>query len=366
MLMKRYPLTVKHIQAETEEAFTISFEQPDDTPWNYQPGQFLTLETVIDGEIYRRAFSLSSSPIIDTELRVTIKRIPQGKVSGYLWSSLRPGDQLMALPPMGNFVLPIDPAHRRHYILIGAGSGITPLMSMLKTALAQEPESKVSLWYGNRREDDIIFKDELIYLKDKYQDRLTVIHVLSRPRAGWKGLIGRLDEKQVYELILDLFMIDEYKKRYYICGPEGMMEAVCKAMDKHAIDPLHVFQEYYHTPLDRMLERLSHQEAPEDVYERTGTGISSDPHRVKIHLNDEQHQIEVKPDQSILDAALDHGLDVPYSCKGGICTTCKALCISGKVGMKVDLGLSENDKAEAYVLTCQAFPLEDGVEVEYQ
>jgi len=363
MSIKLYPLTVKHIQGETEDAYTISFQQPEDPVWNYQPGQFLTLEITIEGETHRRAFSLSSSPPTDTELRVTIKRIPLGKVSGYLWSSLRPGDQVMALPPMGNFILPIDPEHRRHYILIGAGSGITPLMSMLKAALALEPESKVTLWYGNRKENDIIFKDELIHLKDQYQERLTVIHVLSQPGIGWKGLKGRLDEEQVYELILDLFMIDEYKKRYFICGPEGMMESVRRAMDKHAIDPLHVFQEYYHTPLDRMLEQLSHEKVQENGQDISG--ISPDPHRVKIHLNDEWHQIEVKPEQSILDAALEHGLDAPYSCKGGICTTCKALCTSGKVGMKVDMGLSEQDKEDGYILTCQAFPLGEDVEIAY-
>ncbi len=350
---KLHELTVIRKVAETSEAFSLYFQQPEGDLWKYVPGQYITLEIDIKGEIHRRAFSLSSSPYSDQQLCVTIKRIPNGIVSGYLMDHVHEGNTLKVLPPMGNFTLNIDVTHRRHYILIGAGSGITPLMSMLTSVLIAEPDSKVTVWYGNRREEDIIFKHSLIQLKEQWKDRLTVVHVLSQPPANWKGLTGHLDREQVYELILDLFMVDEYTKRYYICGPEAMMEEAIKAMDKHAIDPMYVFQEYYHAPLDHLLSSMNG--APKLAAKNE---VRQD-YQVKIHMRDEIHVLAVASDQSILDAGLTHGLALPYSCKGGICTTCKAQCIAGDVGMKVDIGLSEQEKKAGYVLTCQSFPMSD-------
>ena len=346
---------------QTDQAYTLVFGRPEGSVWDYHPGQYLTIRVFIAGEEFRRPYSLSSSPL-DTEiLAVTIKRLPEGKVSNFLRDALQVGDEVEVLPPMGNFYVEPTPLRIRHYILIGGGSGITPLMSILKTALAIEPDSKVTLWYGNRNEESIIFREELSQLKQTYRERLTLIHVLSQPASDWKGLSGRLNKDRVYDLILDLFMVDEFQKGYYLCGPEGLMLAAQDAMEAHAIDPRHIFQEHFvgHT-FEADLEKAMDTESKE--------GSATDPppsHSVSILLDEERYEVEVKPGQSILDAALAEGLDAPYSCKGGVCTTCMGRLLKGEITHSSAVILLDSEKEKGIVLTCQAQPVSDDVEIEY-
>lgn len=346
---------------QTDQAYTLVFRRPEGSIWDYQPGQYLTIRVFIKGEEFRRPYSLSSSPLDTDKLAVTIKRLPEGRVSNHLRDTLQIGDRVDVLPPMGNFYVEPTPRRIRHYILIGGGSGITPLMSILKTALAIEPDSKVTLWYGNRREESIIFRKELSQLKQAYRERLTLIHVLSHPPTDWKGPSGRLDKDRVYQLILDLFMVDEYQKAYYLCGPEGLMQAAQDAMEAHAIDPRHIFQEHFvgHV-LEAELEKATQAESEAD--------LATDPPRsysISIMLDEERYQVTVKPGQSILDAALEEGLDAPYSCKGGVCTTCMGRVLTGEITHSDAVMLLDSEKEKGIVLTCQAQPVSDDVVIEY-
>ena len=236
-----YELPVKAIIDETPEAYTICFENLNPELFTYQAGQYLTLKVEIEGEEYRRAFSLSSSPDLDQDLHITIKRIPNGKVSNFLKDHLEVGDLVDVMPPMGGFKILPELDRQRHYIMLGAGSGITPLMSMIKTVLHREPLSKVSLWYGNRTQEDIIFDKQLQKLKSEYPDRLGIFHTLSQPEGTWRGRKGRLNKQNVYDLLLDLFMVDTYRKQYFICGPEAMIVDACEALEMFGVakDKIH-------------------------------------------------------------------------------------------------------------------------------
>ena len=346
---------------QTDQAYTLVFRRPEGSLWDYHPGQYLTLRVFIDGEELRRPYSLSSSPLDTETLAVTVKRLPRGKVSNYLRDTLQMGDEVEVLPPMGNFYVEPTPLRIRHYILIGGGSGITPLLSILQTVLAIEPDSKVTLWYGNRNKESIIFREELSQLKQTYRERLTLIHVLSQPTPDWKGPSGRLDKDRVYELILDLFMVDEFQKGYYLCGPEGLMLAAQDAMEAHAIDPRHIFQEHF---VGHVLELELKENTPSESEEDLVTDPPSS-HSVSIILDEERYEVEVKPGQSILDAALAEGLDAPYSCKGGVCTTCMGRVLKGEITHSSAVMLLDSEKEKGIVLTCQAQPVSDDVEIEY-
>ena len=357
--MQFHKLRLRQIIDETDQAYTLEFERPQEAMWDFRAGQYLTLQVDINGESLRRPYSLSSSPLDGEVLAVTIKRLPDGLVSNYLRDILKPGDEVEVFPPLGNFLVEPTPLRIRHYILIGGGSGITPLMSILKTVLSVEPDSKVTLWYGNRREEDIIFKEELSRLKKQYRERFTLVHVLSQPPGEWKGPRGRLNRDTIYEYILELFMVDEYQKAYYLCGPEGLMIAAQEAMDIHAIDPRFVFQEHF-------VGNVLSLEAPQtEAEEESVPKPPEKTHSISIVLDEERYEIEVPPGKSILDAALDAGLDAPYSCKGGVCTTCMGRVKKGEVIHSDAIMLLESERKKGVVLTCQARPTSDGVEISY-
>ena len=368
--MRRYFYTtvIDQIRDETKDAYTLYFYPPDEEAFEYLPGQYLTLRLYIEGEEYRRAYSMSSSPVVDKHLSITVKRVEGGIVSNYIRDKMEAGDIVELMPPMGHFVVRTHPESKRHYILIGAGSGITPLMSILKSILLTEPDSKVSLWYGNRNESSIIFKDELNHLLKKYPKRFHLSHLLSQPDEDWKGFKGRLDKGRVYDMISDLFMRDEYRKQYYICGPKKMMDEAEAALDKHAVNPPDVFRELYTAPVpsESDLDKLySENESGVKVVSDGEEEYPIIEQSIQLTLNGRTHELTVRPDQHILDAALEAGLEPPYTCRAGICTSCRAMLISGLVSMDETAGLSEDEMEEGYILSCQARPLTDDVEVEY-
>ncbi|MEM9723190.1 MAG: ferredoxin--NADP reductase [Bacteroidota bacterium] len=358
--MQFHKLRLRQIVDETEQAYTLTFDRPAGSMWDFRAGQYLTIQLYIEGEAHRRPYSLSSSPLEEEFLSVTIKRLSEGLVSNYLRDHLKPGDEVEVFPPLGNFLVEPTPLRIRHYILIGGGSGITPLISILKTVLAIEPDSKVTLWYGNRKEEDIIFKEALLGLKKKYRERFTLIHVLSQAPEDWKGPRGRLDRDKIYEYILELFMVDEYQKAYYLCGPEGLMIAAQEAMDIHAIDPRHVFQEHFVGNVLSLEEQAQALESEEELPE-----MEDKTYSISITLDDEEYEVTVPPGKSILDAALDAGLDAPYSCKGGVCTTCMGRVKKGEVEHSDSIILLESERKKGVVLTCQARPTSDEVEISF-
>lgn len=354
MSTRYHQLKVKEVVKETSDTISIHFEQPANQPIHYKPGQFLTLILDIDGEKVRRSYSMCSSPHADMTLAVSVKRVSNGKVSNYLNDRVKPGDMLEVMEPMGTFTPELNASNKRRVMLFGAGSGITPLISIAKSILATEPQSSVSLIYGNRDEQSIIFKTTLDELQSRYANRLNVIHVLSQPSLSWSGHKGRLNRTLALKIVEELPAFDVTKADYYMCGPEGLMEEI-----KHALDLLHVPKERVHK---------------ESFVASTGTTTSAQvteepdgiirTQEVTIVYEGSEYKVKVDPKQTILEAALDLDIDLPYSCQSGMCTACRGKCLSGKVKMDEEDGLSEHELKEGYVLLCVGHPLTSNVILE--
>lgn len=359
-----HPLTLTQITDETSEAYTLVFNPGSEAAFaSYKPGQYLTLRLTIAGEEIRRSYSLSSSPATDKHLSVTIKRVAGGKASNFLRDTLKAGDTVAVMPPMGNFAITPNAANRNHYVLIGAGSGITPLFSMLKTVLATEPNSRVSLWYGSRSQSQIIFADALSALQRQYPDRLEVIHVLSRPEAGWNGETGRLDAERLTKLAHSLLMQgDNRYKQYFMCGPQAMMTAAQTALEKEGVNAADIHHEYYTAPVPTEAELEAKYATKPAAGPVSTTPVNA---TVKIILDGDEETVQLKTPQTILDAGIKARLGVPYSCQSGICTACRGKLLKGQVVMDSNDALSQEEIEEGYILTCQSHPTTPEVEVSY-
>ncbi len=349
-----YPLKVERVVHETPEAVSIYFTGYHPTIFAYKPGQYLTFRIPIEGKYYHRAYSLSSTPQLDDFLRITVKAIPGGKVSNYLKQNIQVGDELLALPPMGKFTIPDAEEQPIHYLLIAGGSGITPIFSILRSLLYYHPQSRISLLYANRYEHSIIFNDALEELKERFPERFHLTHILSRPSEQWQGLKGRIEGERAYQLITEqeeIFPLKE--KRYYICGPYGMIQNVIDVLIKKGVEKGKVFTELFTSPLP--LE-------PEVEIEESEVVDA----KAIIHLDGQRFEIEVPAGKSILEAALDAGLDPPYACQQGICCTCRAQLYKGNVDLREREGLSDDEIDEGFILTCQSYPTTKVVELEYK
>jgi len=340
-------LTVKELQWHGKNAATIVFEAPEEN-FDYKPGQYLTIITEVDGQEERRSYSLNSSPFLDKNPAVTIKREEGGKVSGYLIDNLKPGDEVKILKPMGKFTTDFDPKNKRHLVLIGGGSGITPLYSILTSALDQEPETKVTLVYGNRDEESIIFKHALDELNKKHGERFTYYHTLSQPGENWLGEKGRIDQKKLTKVLGDELKANEY----YLCGPQGLMKTAEEYLkDKGCVN---VFKESFVAS-----DEIKNIKVVEGESKRK-------PSEVTVIDGGEEHTFTVEPDKSILETALDNGIDLPYSCQSGICTTCRCKKLEGEVEMEVSEGLTDEEIAEGYVLICVGHAKSDKVKLDLE
>ncbi|MFN8922988.1 MAG: 2Fe-2S iron-sulfur cluster-binding protein, partial [Sphingobacteriia bacterium] len=342
--MKFVPLTVQALIHETEDAYTLQFENPDPATFAYKPGQYLTLKVTYQGESLRRAFSLSSCPDQDPHLSVTIKAVPNGRVSNYLRQHLKPGDTIEVFPPMGKFTLSPDAGQARHYVLIGGGSGITPLFSILQSVLLKEPQSQVTLLYANRNERSIIFGSRLAELERQSGGRLQVVHVLDKPLAAWDGPTGMLTRPLAMDLLGQIKAKSELPTEYYMCGPTPMMDAVLAALHRMGEDEANIHREYYTAPLPD--EETAEEDSGEVDYELRDREVS-------IRLDGKTTRVAVPAGTNILDAAIGARLDPPYACQEGICSTCRAKVHSGLVQMVEREGLSDEEVEAGYVLTCQ-------------
>jgi ring-1,2-phenylacetyl-CoA epoxidase subunit PaaE len=351
-MSKYYSLTVEKIVRETPDAISIYFKQPFFQKIKYKSGQFLTLLVPINGTTERRSYSMSSSPFTDSQVVVTVKRVPGGKVSNYLNDHLKPGATLEVMEPMGTFVLEPKADARRHIVLLGAGSGITPLMSVAKTVLQAERNSHVSIIYGNRNEQSIIFKEDLENLRRKFAGRLEVVHVLSQPADAWQGHVGRLNQSLVLKILENLPKVAEAE--YFVCGPDGMMEEV-----KHALRILQIPSERIHS---ESFVTASDAKKHGDVIEQPSLAVQD--HTVTIVYEGAEYKIKVPANKTILEAALKNDIDLPYSCQSGMCTACMGKCTSGKVKLDEEEGLSETEVRQGFVLTCVGHPLTDDVVIE--
>ncbi len=335
-------LRIREVVRETPEAVTLYFEQPE--PYlDYKPGQFLTIILHLDGKEQRRSYSLCTSPFVDPFPGITVKRLSGGLVSNYLNDHMHPGKKLSILPPMGNFVADYHSKHQYHYGMIAAGSGITPIMGLIKSILINEPESKVSLLYGNRREDQIIFYHALDELSKKYQGRLQIVHQLTQPGPQWKGAKGRIVKDNLENFITQLEKSGAADTRYFLCGPEGMMELAKGTLEETGVPNSRVVLEHFH------LEKKEESTAEEI----TDTPITQP---VTVFLEGQAYTFDVSPDKTILEAGLEEEIDMPYSCQSGLCTACRGRLISGEVHMDEDAGLSENEIQDGYILCCSSRP----------
>lgn len=361
MAVQFHTLTVTDVQPETENAIRITFDVPEELKpvFNYKSGQYITVKVIVNGVEHRRNYSLSSSPALNEPMRIAVKKVHDGAVSQYLNEHAVPGMELELYPPMGNFTKDFKTGNSRHYVMFAGGSGITPIVSILKSALRVEPASVVSLVYANRDESSIIFDNELSLIEADYPKTLRVFHVLENangsPRASYEGI---MDVATTHKVIADVAPALGTVEAF-VCGPGPMMENVIAALHEKGLDDAHIHREYF--KIDKHLGE-SHEAT-------AGTGeVESDvvvTRTVKIKLYGEVTEFEVEPDETILTAAQRADLDPPYACQIGACCTCRAKVTSGKVRMDEREALSDDEIDDGYVLTCQSHPLTDGVFADY-
>jgi ring-1,2-phenylacetyl-CoA epoxidase subunit PaaE len=358
MATRFHRLRVKQVRKETPYAVVVAFEVPArlEEAFRFTQGQFLTLRARIDGEELRRSYSICSGAH-ERELRVAIKRVEDGKFSPWANERLRRGDALEVMPPDGKFFVPLDSANRKHYVAFAAGSGITPVLSLVKTTLAVEPASRFTLVYGNRFVSTIMFCEELEDLKDRYLGRFTLYHVLSRDHQEIELFNGRIDRAKcaaLFDTLLPPADIDEA----FVCGPAGMIEEVGAALAQAGL------------PKERVhVERFLPAGEPPPPVARVGgpTQLATGPGAEVTVIVDGQKRSVFVPygGESILDMALHAGADLPFACKAGVCCTCRAKLVEGEVRMDRNFGLDEAELARGFVLTCQSHPVTPSVVVNY-
>jgi len=357
-----YSIPVSKVSRETKDAVSITFDVPGlmAHQYQYKAGQYLTFSIVINGEEVRRSYSMCSSPISGEQITIAVKEVEGGKMSTHLNRNVKEGDVIDIMPPMGKFILEPNESAANHYFLFGGGSGITPLFSIIKTALKAEPNSKCYLVYANRDEDSIIFKDEIDALEAAH-DNFKVIHSLDNPKGEWMGYRGFLTKEKISEIARQELGLNYPVAQYYTCGPGPLMDVVVEGLKNISVRDENIHTEYFtavakkETPesADSAGEALNYSE---EVIER----------KITVEVFGEQKEITVKPEQTILIAAQDAGMDPPYSCCVGVCTTCRAKVRSGKTSMEEREGLSDAEIDEGYILTCQAHPLSDDVDLVFE
>jgi ring-1,2-phenylacetyl-CoA epoxidase subunit PaaE len=356
--LKFYPLTVKDVRPETADCVSVSLEIPADLADKFQfaPGQYLTFRRHFNDAEVRRSYSICSSPK-DGELRVAIKKVEEGKFSGYAHAGLQAGDVLDVMPPMGKFTPKKTEAKHKEYVAFAAGSGITPIMSIMKTVLEDEPNSSFTLVYGNRSKNSIIFREAIEALKNKYMLRLRVYHILSREYMDIPLFSGRIDAAKCAEFCKTLIDI-KHTDEAFICGPEEMILSV-----RQQLMDLGMPQENVH------IELFTSPDQPKATHEKWVSSHKNDSgpkSKVSITLDGITFDMEVGfTDESILDAALKAGADLPYACKGGVCCTCRAKVLEGEVEMEVNYALDEHEVQQGYVLTCQSHPRTERVIIDF-
>ncbi len=349
-----YDLKVKNIIHETKDAISIAFEQPADKKIAYKSGQFLTLIVSVQGKEVRRAYSLCSSPFVDDDLVVTIKRVDNGLMSNWLPDNLKIGNTVKVMEPMGQFTTEYKKDQKRHLIMFAGGSGITPMMSLIKSTLDQEPNSMCSLIYCNRDVDSIIFKNDFDALQTNDEGRFHVIHILDNAPMNWQGYSGLLNHDMLTKLFERVPNWGIDNTTYLMCGPEGMMKNVDTLLEARQIPKEKIFKEsFVQGTIDKDTKKESVESSGE---EKT--------REVTIRYDGHEYKVKVEPKRAILESALDQGIDLPYSCQSGLCTACRGKCLSGKVKLDEEEGLSQAERAEGYVLTCVGHPLTDDVVIE--
>ncbi len=350
-----YKLKVLAIDFPIKEAITITLDTPDHLYafFNYYPGQHLIIRLFINGQEVRRSYSLNSCPFQEEALQITVKRVKGGLISNHLALHLKPGDELEVMTPQGRFYADIKEDAYKTYFLFAAGSGITPIISILKSVLIASPKSAVNLFYGNSNQDTIIFKNELAKLLKQYPDRLQIVHTLSNPKVWttweqWQGKKGRIDSEAVEWFIANHPPVAQTTE-YYICGPGAMNKEV-----RNTLIGLGIPGELIH------IEQFGAAAEEEEVNIQ-----AVDNALLSVKLNNQTYQLKIPKGKTILQVLKEADVNPPYSCESGVCATCVAKVIKGKAEMKICMALSDEDIKKGLILTCQALPVSEKIELRF-
>jgi ring-1,2-phenylacetyl-CoA epoxidase subunit PaaE len=348
-----HPLRVTEVTPLTDEAVAVTFDVPPELAktFDHIPGQHVTIRSLVDGEDVRRSYSICA-PAGSGKLRVGIKRLPGGLFSTFAIDRLEAGDVLEVMPPVGEFTIDIDPSKPRKAVAIAAGSGITPVLSLISSSLEMEPRSTWTLLYGNRTANSVMFLDELEGLKDRFHPRFQLFHILSREGSDVPLLSGRIDAEKI-KTVHDRLLGSQPVDGWYLCGPYDMVMTARATLEEIGVDPGRIHDElFFAGPLDPTM--LPPEPPP-------GEGSVD----LTVILDGRAVDTRMTPETSILDAALRVRSELPFSCKGGMCATCKGRIEEGEVRMDKNYALVDSEVEAGYVLTCQAHPVTDRVVVRY-
>jgi ring-1,2-phenylacetyl-CoA epoxidase subunit PaaE len=354
-MSKFHPLRVARVERETRDAVAITFAVPPALAdqFRYVQGQHLTLRADIGGEDVRRSYSICSG-VQDGVLRVAVKRSPGGVFSTWANDALKVGDTIGVMPPLGHFNVPLDAAHARHYLGFAAGSGITPLLSIVKTTLAAEPGSRFTLVYANRASGSVMFREELAALKDRNLGRFNLVHVLSREAQDVEMLHGRIDRAKADALLAHWVPLADVDAAF-VCGPEGMMDAVVGALKDRGFPDAKIKVERFAASIPK--------------HTHVATGVPAPGHaecEVTVVIDGTTRSFALaKGKENLLEAGLRGGVELPYSCRGGVCSTCRCRLTAGEVDMDVNFALEDYEVARGYILACQSYPVTDKVSVTF-
>ena len=349
-----HALTVASVEATTRDSVAITFSVPENmaTTFAYVQGQYLTLRAMVDGQELRRSYSICSA-VQDKRLRIAIKKVAGGAFSSWATGYLLPGSIIDVMPPQGNFHIPLVPVVGRHVMAFAAGSGITPMLSIIKTMLIAEPLTRITLVYGNRSSSSVMFKEELEDLKDTYLTRLNLVWVMSREAQDIELFNGRIDHAKTCELLsrwVDPASIDAA----FICGPHEMTLAVTQALQDKGVDKSRIKAELFGTGVPNK--------------PRTAQAVTADSEQCEVEVvldGSRRSFIMAKNSSSVIDAGLKAGIDMPYACKGGVCSTCRAQVLSGEVDMDNNFALEDYEVARGFVLCCQSFPVSNKLVLDF-
>ncbi|MEN3324256.1 ferredoxin--NADP reductase [Mariniflexile soesokkakense] len=331
-------LVVKDIKKETNDAVSVFFKNGNFfNKVKYKPGQFLTLHVPINNKVEKRSYSFSSNPYTDKDLKITVKQVDKGLVSNFICQNLKIGDALEIDKPQGSFYVEPKINEEKQYVLFAGGSGITPVFSIVKSILTKEPKSKVLLIYANRDKESIIFHQEILALKETYFNTFNVDHILANNNEPNENYHEGLATRDLYDKILNKYHINFENNVYMICGPFGFMEKTKEILTNNNVKPNEIIVEVFKKPKVKV----------------SGNDFISN---VEINFNGTAYQIQVPGDKSILRVAMANNIALPYSCRSGVCSTCKAVCVSGEIEMTAGHFLSQPEVDKGSILTCISYP----------
>jgi ring-1,2-phenylacetyl-CoA epoxidase subunit PaaE len=354
-MLKFHTLKIAQIIPDTAQSIRLLLQVPDALAdaYRFRPGQHLNLEVDVDGETFRRSYSICNGVGDFRQLELAVKRQPEGRVSNFVNDSLKAGEEIRVMTPGGHFNVPLDPQHNRTYVAFAAGSGITPVLSILRSTLAQEPGSNFTLFYGNRDSASVMLRDALHELKDRFPTRFRLFHILSREKGEVELYNGRLDQAKTVELCRAFCRADAVS-HWFVCGPASMIDQVSQGLQQLGVDANRVHS-----------ERFTLDGRPAPAPRRVSAERPASRCRVAVIMDGKESHFQVAAEQSVLEAGLAQGLELPYSCTGGVCSTCRAKLIRGTVDMPLNYALEPWELEAGFVLACQCYPTSEELVLDY-